>query len=120
MNLGETFVANTQSAVLVQPGKGPLHDPTKHAQATAVFSPSPGQQWLDAPTAQQPPMRLGVVGSVSLDFIGTAPRMTPLPPDGRDGIHQGQQLGDVVAVGAGQLPGQGDAVALDEEVVFAP
>jgi hypothetical protein len=40
--------------------------------------------------------------------------------DGRDTVEQLEQLGDVIAVAAGQCPGQRDTAAVYKQVVLAP
>jgi hypothetical protein len=52
------------------------------------------------------------------------PRPTPRPSDpsadGRHAVEQLDQLGDVVAVAAGERPGERDAAAVYEEMMLAP
>ena len=59
-----------------------------------------------------------VVAAVSLNEVGFAPRTSRLAADGRDGLEQWQQLGDVVAVGLGEQDAQRNALRVGEKVVF--
>jgi len=72
----------------------------------------------DAALAQPPTVFLVVVGTVGNDQVGPTAGSPRAPADGRDAVEQRFELGDVVAVGAGQRPGQRDAACVDEEVVL--
>ncbi len=46
------------------------------------------------------------------------PRSSARPEDGWDGVDQRDELGRIVGVGGGEPNGQGDAVAVDDQVVL--
>lgn len=48
MNVGTLLVADAQSAELIEPGKGSLHDPSPSTKPTAVFGPSHSEQRQNA------------------------------------------------------------------------
>jgi hypothetical protein len=60
-----------------------------------------------------------VVAAVGEQAVGSLPRPARAAAHGRHPIDQRDELGDVVAVAAGQRPGQGGATAVYEEVVLA-
>jgi hypothetical protein len=60
-----------------------------------------------------------VVAPVGQQRVRPAPWTADPAADGRHPIEQLLELGDVVAVGAGERPGQRDAAAVYEEVVLA-
>ena len=54
-----------------------------------------------------------------MQLSGSSPRPADAAADGRHPVEQLEQLGDVVAVAAGERPGERDAAAVYEEVVLA-
>ena len=52
MDVGSLLVPDSQPTKLVEPGKGPLHDPSPAAEATAVLGVAHREQRQDAPVAQ--------------------------------------------------------------------
>jgi len=116
----QAFIANTQPSVLVQPTQGTFHDPTMHAQPTAMSGQTLGQNRLDMPLLKCFSMALRIVRPISLDSVRTATRVADLAAHRDNGIHQRQQLRHIMPVGPGQDGRQGDAIGVREEVVFAP
>lgn len=97
VKVGVSLPANAQPPELVQPGEAALHDPTLAAEPRAVFFATPGDQGLDAPSPE-----LAAVLVVVIATVGEQPiRAGPLG-ERREAIDQRQELGDVVAVPAGQ------------------
>ena len=64
-------------------------------------------------------MRLGVVGAVGQECSWSSPRPAAFALQGWDGLDERQQLGDVVAIGAGEDAGERDAIGVGDQVVFA-
>jgi hypothetical protein len=60
-----------------------------------------------------------VVAAVGVDLAGASPRPATPATDRWDRVQQRQQLGDVVAVAAGQDHRQGDAGGVGDQVVLA-
>jgi hypothetical protein len=112
--------ADEQSAAVVEPGEGALDDPALPAKAGSVLGLAPGDDWFDAELPDEAAVLVVVVAAVG----DQDPRATAWPPDtathGWHAIEQLEQLGDVVAVAAGERPGQRDAAAVYEQVVLAP
>ncbi len=65
-------------------------------------------------------MLLTVVGAVGADAIGSPARSANRPSYRRDRVDERDQLSDVVAVPAGELPRKRCAFAIDEEVMLRP
>ena len=78
-----------------------------------------GDPWGDAPVAELAAVDLVVVAAIGQQL----PRATTGPADQsadrRDGVDQGQQLGDVVAVAAGDADRQRQAAGVADQVVLA-
>jgi hypothetical protein len=51
-------------------------------------------------------------------LVGSAARAADGPPHRRDGVDERDQLGDVVAVAAGEREGERDAGLVDNQVVL--
>jgi len=74
---------------------------------------------LDAALADEPAVLVVVVAAVGEQRVGTSPGSADASTDWRHPVEQRQQLRDVVAVAAGQCPGQRQAAAVYEEVLLA-
>jgi hypothetical protein len=111
--------ADEQSAAVVEPGEGALDDPAMAAEPGAVFCLPASDQRLDAALPQEPTVFVVVVAAVGDQDLRSPSRPADAAADGRHPVEQFQQLGDVVAVRAGQRPGERDAAAVYEQVVLA-
>ncbi len=72
----------------------------------------------DPTLAQLAPLRPVVVGTVGADSVGTTARPADAAADGRDGVDERDQLGDVVAVAARNGPGERDPGRVDQKVML--
>ena len=120
MNTRPTFIAHVESTKSVQPRQRALDDPARATQAAAVRRPALGELGGDPASMERIAMRLRIVSSVTLDEAGFAQRPTGTAAYRRNGVDQRQQLGDVVAVGAGEQGRQRDPACLGENVMFRP
>ena len=111
--------AKQQPAAVVEPGEGALDDPADATEAGAVFGLATGDLGLDPSGAELAPVLVVVVAAIGDDAVGTAPRPTDASTHGWDSIQEGEQLGDVVAVAAGERPGKRQAAAVYEEMLLA-
>lgn len=118
MEVGPAFPSGPESFIGVQPGEAALHHPAVLAQPGAVGDASAGDARDDPAGAQEPPILVVVIATVGQQFPGFAPGSATKSADRRDGVHQGQQLGDVVAVPSGEADLQRDAVCLDDQMVL--
>jgi hypothetical protein len=112
MGLFAAFVADVESVELVQPGEGAFDDPAPAAESRAVLGLAACDQWCDAERTQLAAVELLVVAAVGDDALRASFRRTSSAAHRRDRFHQQQELGAVVAVGAGQRPGQRQTVAV--------
>ena len=104
----------------MQPREGAFEPLAEDAQAAPVGGASLRQDRENAEAAQGVPMGRRVVGAVALDMVGAGSRMAHFAMDRRDGLDQGEGLRHVVAVGFGDPRRQGGAVAIGDQVMFAP
>jgi hypothetical protein len=65
-----------------------------------------------------PPVLVVVIAAVGQQPVGALPRSAALALDGLDPVGQRQQLGDVVAVAAGQRDRERNAVGVRQEMMF--
>ncbi|GAA3024753.1 hypothetical protein GCM10020229_40030 [Kitasatospora albolonga] len=98
----------------MDPGIGALDDPADRARDGAVRDPTAGNDRFDAVLPQQSAVLVVVVAPVGEQLPGTAGGA----PDVGYGVEQGQQLGDVVRVAAGQGDGERGATGVGEGVVL--
>ena len=111
--------ADEETAVVVEPGEGALDDPAVLSQRGAVGGLAPGDHGFDAAFPDQPAVLVVVVAAIGEQRLGPSTRPPDSATDGRHPVEKFEQLGDVVAVAAGQRPGQRDPAAVYEEVVLA-
>ena len=114
-----SFPADPQAAKAVQSGDRPLDHPPEGGQAGAVRLAPLGDRGPDAALAQEPAVLVVVVAAVGEEHVGSSARPADDSRDRWDLVQQGQELGDVVAVSAGQRHGERDALAVGEDVVLA-
>jgi hypothetical protein len=111
--------ADEESAAVVEPGEGAFDDPTVAAEPGAVLALAAGDHGLDAALPEQAAVLVVVVAAVGDQCPRSVPWAAGAAADGRHPVEQFEQLRDVVAVAAGERPGERDAAAVYEEVVLA-
>lgn len=114
------FVADAQSAEVVQMGEAALDDPALAAQPGAVRDAAARDDRLDVASPEQAAVLVEVIAAVGQDDVGLLARAPDLASDWASvqRVEQRHELGDVVAVAAGQRDGQRDARRVDEQVVL--
>ena len=117
MDVGAALVADQQAAEAVQPGEAALDHPALATEAGAVLGPATADLRPGPPLADLSAVTVVVVAAVGEPASGTSPRRPDAAAQRRPGVKQGQQLGDVVRVAAGQGAGERDAGGVDEQVV---
>jgi len=120
VDVGAAFPSDAQTAELVQPTQGALHHPAVDSQPAAVGGVASRQNRLDATKAQLLAMPFGVVPPVALDPVWPEAGSAHPASNWRNRVHQGQQLGHIVAVGPCENGRQRDAVRVRDDVVFGP
>ena len=118
MDLVAAVVADEQSFVVVEPGEGALDDPADAAEPGAVSGFAACDHWFDAALAHELAVFVVVVAAVG--DHGVWP--TAWPPDlaayRRHTLQQRDELGDVVAVSAGDREGERDPRRVYEKVML--
>lgn len=79
---------------------------------------APGDLGLDALSVKGPTVLVVIVTTVGLDDAGLGERAPALTTNRWNGFDEGQQLSDVVTIGAGQDDGQGNALGFGDQVVL--
>jgi len=120
VDLGGALVACAQAAEVVQVGKGALDHPALVTEARAVGGAATGDPVGDPASPQDAPVLVVVIAPVGQDEIGLSARPADLASDRVGGkvIQERHQLGDVVAVAAGERHRQRDPRGVDKKVVL--
>ena len=120
MDLAAAVVANEQSFELVEPGEGALDDPAMAAKPGAVLGLATCDLRLNAAPSELTAAILIVVAAVGADAIGATAGPADLAPDRWHPVDKRDQLGAVMAVPAGERPGERDPGGVDEEMMLRP
>ena len=118
MNVISLVEAHLQSSELMHESLGLLHYPAHDSQPAAMLGVALGQEGLDAPVTQLLAVRLTVVSTIGVSFLGFGLRRPDLAADGRYGLDQRQQLRAIVDVGGRDNPRQRRAVGIDRQMML--
>ena len=118
MDFLAAVVADEQPLEVMEPGKGALDDPAGAAEPGAVVGVAAGDLRFDPPAAELAPVLVVVVAAVGGQPLGPSAGPADLAAHGRDGLDQRDELGDVVAVAAGDRPGKRDPGRVYEQVML--
>lgn len=120
MHLWQALVADAQPAEVVQVCEATLDDPALSAEAGAVLGAAAGDDRFDAAVPEQPAVLVVIVAAVGEHEVGLLARAADLAGDrpGVQRVEQRQELGDVVAMAAGQRDRERDPGRVDEEMVL--
>jgi hypothetical protein len=118
--VGVAFVAGPEPAEIVEVGEGAFDDPALAAESGAVCDAALGDHGFDAAGPEQASVLVEVIAAVGQDEVGLLARSAGLARDrpSMQCVQEWDQLGDVVAVSAGQRDGQRDAGRVDDQVVL--
>jgi hypothetical protein len=116
----QPFVPEAPSPELGPPGARAVHDPAIPAPSTAVRRAALGQLGSHAARTEGTAGRGGIVAAVAVEAVRPAAGAAPLPADGRGGLDQRHEGGDVMCVSPGQQGGPGDTLGCRAEVMRAP
>jgi len=89
----------------VEPADGSLDHPAGFTQTAAVRRVAPGDLGPDTLGVKGPTVLVVIVTTVGLDDPRLRERSPPFSTDGWNGFDEGQKLGHIVAIGAGQDDG---------------
>jgi hypothetical protein len=118
VDVGAAFVADAQTAVLVQPGDGALDDPALLTEPRPVLGIAAGDAGADSAGAELAAVVARVVGAVTENALGPSARSTALTTHGRDRIEQREKLGDVVPVAAAESEREWGAASAGQRMVL--
>ena len=100
MDVSSLLVTNTEPAELIEPGESAFHYPPPATQTATVLRVALCQEGSDATGAQTSPYRLGVIGAIAQEAVGTAARTSTHALQRRYSIDQPQSLLGIVTVGS--------------------
>jgi hypothetical protein len=103
---------------LVEPGEGALDHPAVAAQPGPVLGLATRDLRLDPVPPELAPVPVVVVTAVGDDALGAPAGAADLAAHGRDALEQRDELGDVVAVAAGDRPGKRDPGRVYKQVML--
>ncbi len=118
MNIRTPLITNSQSAKLMQPGKGTLNYPTSLTQATAVSSSSFGQQRFDIQKSQSKPVWLRIIATITLNDIRSFSRSSLFACYWRNCLNQRKKLGDIMTVSTGNCDCKRHSVSIGNYMVL--
>lgn len=104
----------------MQPCIRSLNDPASDAQSASVIGVALCDDRFDSTLSQRLGVRGGVICPITLNTVWTLAGPSALSRNRGNGIHQGKQLGHIVAVCAGNRRGQRNAVRIGEDVMLRP
>jgi hypothetical protein len=103
-----------ESAAVVQPGEGAFDDPAVTTEPGAMLGLAASDRWLDAALPEQATVLVVVVAAVGDQRPRSASWSADAAADVRHSVEQLEQLGHVVAVAAGERPGERDTATVYE------
>jgi hypothetical protein len=114
VDVGAAFVADPQSAMLVQPGDRALDDPALLAETGAVRGALLGDQRPYLSPSQMVACGLALVAAVADDAGGAPFWPAAFAAHGRDRLDERDQFEAVVAVGGGEQERERDAARVGD------
>lgn len=118
-NVGPPFITNRQSPETPQPGQCSLDHPAIAAQLLAALDALAGNADLDGALRQRLSTARDVIGLVRMQLRRSLPWTATRAFDRLDSIQQRLKVDAVMAVRRSQQNGQRDALAFDDQVMFA-
>jgi len=118
VHLVTAVVADEQSLVVVQPGEAALNDPANATKSGAVLCLATSDLGFDVAGLEFAAVLVVVVAAIGSDPVGASAWSTDLAAYRRDALDERHQLCDVVAVAAGERPGERDPGRVYEKVVL--
>ena len=103
---------------MVEPSEGALDDPADAAKSGAVLGLAASDLGLDPSSAELAPVLVVVVAAVGGDPFGPSAWATDLAAYRWHALDEWDQLRDVVAVAAGDRPGERDPARVYEKVML--
>ena len=114
-----SFPSDAEASEAVEPRDRALDNPAMASKAGAVRYSAAGDDRFDALRPDQSAVLVVVIAAVAEQDVGPSTSSSHEPWYRRDLGEQGHQLGNVIAVSAGQGHRERDALSGDEDVVLA-
>jgi hypothetical protein len=114
------FIADSEAPILMEPTESPFDDPARFSQPASMGGSLLSDERAYAALPECSAVCTGTVGSVALHNCRTSQGPTPLAANGRNVLHQGQQLRHVVAVRLRDMDRKGNPLSFGDEMVFGP
>ncbi len=118
MDFVVAVVADEQAFELVEPGEGALDNPAVAAETRAVASVASRDLRRDAALAELSAVTVVVVTAIGAEAFRSAARSADLAAHRWDTVDERDQLSAVVAVAAGDCPGERDPGRVYEKVML--
>ncbi len=118
VNIVSFFITNPKPSILVQPGKIPLYHPAVNSQSAAVLSSAFGQHRKDPFFPQLTAMLFAVIAAIPQQTIRFFNRPAHLTGNRGNRFDQGDQLGHIMAIGAGHPNRQWNPLSFRHQMVF--
>lgn len=119
MDVGAAFVAGPQAFEGVQPCEAALDRPPKLPRSGTVAGAAAGNDRRDTAGPEKPTILVVIVAAVGVQIPGPTPRAAPATPDRGQSTDERDELGDVVAVTAGQRDRRGRSCGVGDQVMLA-
>lgn len=119
MDVVASFPSDAEASEAVEPDNRALDSPAMAFKAGAGRYSTAGDDRFDALRPDQPAVLVVVIAAVAEQDVGPSTGSSHESRDRRDLGEQGQQLGNDIAVSAGQGHRERDALPVDEDVVLA-
>lgn len=119
MYVVSSIESGAQSAHLMKPTDRSFDNPACGSEAAAMIRSPFRQVRLDPALQQLPAMRLRIVGSISLHSLGTMAWSAAFATNLWNGVHEREQLSDIVGIGGGQRGREGNSICVGDQVVLA-
>ena len=118
---GGAFVADAESAEVVEPGEGPFDDVAGLPESASGLAGAAGfEEGADAALADVGDGVREPVPGVALDGVRLGAGPADGAGEGREGVEEGREALLVALVGRAGLDDEGEAVGVGQEVAFAP
>lgn len=120
MDVGASFIPDAEATKLMQPRIRSFHHPAMDTQSAPVFGVPLSKDGFNTACFQGLAVRLRMISPIALHAIRTSTRPPALARDGGNRIHQGKQLGYIVAIRAGNRRGERNTVRIGKDVMLRP
>ena len=118
MDVGTTFIADSQASEAIKPGKGSFHDPPIAAEPLRRLDPSASNARDDAPPSTGEPAAAMVVCLIGMEFPRTFARTSLRSHDRAHLVQQWLEQDRVMNIRSRQFNSEWDPCSIHNDVVF--